>query len=89
MHKHNKYNLLITIFVFIVLVVFPFAVVWVSSGLAQKLDDAAHLVGNADLLRALGQASLAIHTLVGAGIGRQGFAIARKESLLAFGIIGR
>ena len=59
----------------------------VSSGLAEDLDDAAHLVGDADLLRALGQAGFAIDTLVGSGIGGQCLTIAVKESMLALGIV--
>ena len=70
------------------LVVFPFTLVRLSSGLAQELDDAAHLVGDAYLLRALGQAGLAIDTLVGSGIGRQCLEIASEETLLALGIVG-
>ena len=58
------------------------------SGFPHELDDAAHLVGDAYLLRALGQARLAIDTLVGSGIGWQGCAIAGEETLLALGIVG-
>jgi len=55
-----------SIIVLLVFLVFYF--LKMSSGLAQELDDATHLVGDAYLLRALGQAGLAIDTLVGSGI---------------------
>ena len=55
---------------------------------SEGLDDAAELVGDADLLRTLGETLLAV--LAGAGPGLsvgQGLAIALDELLLALGIV--
>ena len=51
---------------------------------AEGLHDAAHLVGDADLLGTLGQTFLAVLTGTGPGLGiRQGLAITLNELLLA------
>ena len=56
---------------------------------AEGLHDAAHLVGDADLLGTLGQTFLAVLTGTGPGLGiRQGLAITLNELLLALCIVG-
>ena len=56
---------------------------------AKGLHDAAHLVGDANLLGTLGQTFLAVLTGTGPGLGiRQGFAITLDELLLALCIVG-
>ena len=60
-----------------------------SSSDAEGLHDAAHLVGDANLLGALGQTFLAVLTGTGPGLGiRQGLAITLDELLLALCIVG-
>ena len=60
-----------------------------SSSDAEGLHDAAHLVGDADLLGTLGQTFLAVLTGTGPGLGiRQGLAITLDELLLAFCVVG-
>ena len=56
---------------------------------AEGLHDAAHLVGDADLLGTLGQTFLAVLTGTGPGLSiRQGLAITLNELLLTFCIVG-
>ena len=60
-----------------------------SSSDAEGFHDTAHLIGDADLLGALGQALLTVLAGTGPGLGiRQGLAITLDELLLALGIVG-